>query len=117
MKIDNTTPIDELLILANNIVYSAQDDRDRDAARAELQRRSDLAAAPIHVWRFGDAPKHLRDLSTNGGDEDWLAEVAPEVAGMSSLWMTSGSAFGFCDVDEYPHPTRPGWVVRIGSHG
>lgn len=96
-------------------------DAERDALRAEVESlRAALAAAPmeapIHVWWFGDAPEHLRNLSTSGGDEDWLAEVAPEVAETARFWMYPGSAFGYCDVDEFPHPTRPGWVVRIGSH-
>lgn len=29
----------------------------------------------IRVWKFSDAPKELRALSTHGGDEDWLAVV------------------------------------------
>ena len=29
----------------------------------------------IKVWRFEDAPKKYRALSTNGGDEDWIAFV------------------------------------------
>lgn len=33
--------------------------------------------APILVYRFQDAPEELRRLSTNGGDEDWIAVVPP----------------------------------------
>lgn len=30
---------------------------------------------PILVWPFDEAPKEYQNLSTNGGDEDWLAFV------------------------------------------
>lgn len=71
---------------------------------------------PIAVWRFEQAPKDLQRLSQNGGDEDWLAEVPPHLVGDDIGWMDQGTRFGCCDVDEFPHPWRPGWVVRIGSH-
>lgn len=70
---------------------------------------------PIIVWRFYDAPKELR-FPDNGGDEDWLAEVPPALVDSYIGWMESGSEFGCCCVDEYDHPTKSGWKVRIGSH-
>lgn len=33
---------------------------------------------PIRVWKFEDAPKEYKDLSTNGGDEDWVVFVPKE---------------------------------------
>ena len=69
---------------------------------------------PILVWRFEDAPKHLQELSDNGGDEDWLAVVPPWLAGDWINWM--GTAFGCCCVNEYKHPDLDGYVVRIGCH-
>lgn len=27
---------------------------------------------PLFVFRFHDAPQQFQDLSTNGGDEDWV---------------------------------------------
>ena len=67
---------------------------------------------PIEVWRFEDAPKHLQDLSTNGGDEDWVAVVPPWLAKEDIRWMRT--AFGCCCVNEYEHPYLEGFVVRIG---
>jgi len=71
---------------------------------------------PIRVWPFHDAPQKLRNLSTNGGDEDWIAVIPPNFSGRYINWAEAGGAFGCCCVDEYDHPTRSGYKVRIGSH-
>jgi hypothetical protein len=66
----------------------------------------------IIVWYFYDAPEEYQKLSTNGGDEDWLALLPP---GMSvPFWMEAGSRFGCCCVDEFKQPD--GSTVVIGSH-
>lgn len=75
----------------------------------------------ITVWHFDDAPEHLRELSNNGGDEDWLVEVPPGIVdgGYDSVnglpyWMEgldSGHMPQIC-----PHPTKDGWSIVIGSH-
>lgn len=72
---------------------------------------------PCTVWRFHDAPQELRDLSTNGGDEDWLVEVPPiGIADEYGLpeWILSTDSME--EPKTYPHPTRPGWTVVIGAH-
>ena len=72
---------------------------------------------PIFVWWFGDAPAHLQERSTNGGDEDWLAEIPPGFGGARGVgWMWEGGNFGCCSVDEFDHPDKPGWKIAIGSH-
>lgn len=58
----------------------------------------------VRVWQFGDAPPELQALSTNGGDEDWLAVVPPGLAKAYFPWLDC-EAFGCCerieiDVDE-----------------
>lgn len=72
----------------------------------------------IKVWKFNDAPEYLRNLSNNGGDEDWLAVIPPGYKDEWIPWMESGSEFGCCCVDEYDYPslTLKGFKVRIGSH-
>lgn len=70
----------------------------------------------IRVWRFQDAPVNLRGLSSNGGDEDWLALLPKEMKNDYIPWMESGSNFGCCDVSEYDVPSMPEFFVRIGSH-
>lgn len=72
---------------------------------------------PIIIWRFYDAPQELRDLSTNGGDEDWIAVLPPAYTKEWILWMDEGTAFGRCRVDVFPHPSKEGYEVRIGCHG
>ena len=77
---------------------------------------------PILVWEFHNAPEVLQKLSDNGGDEDWLAVCPPRFTENRNRftvipdWMTYGENFGCADVSEYKHPTKPGYVVVIGSH-
>lgn len=82
----------------------------------ELRAAIDTAqtdSAKITVWRFDDAPKDFRELSTNGGDEDWIAFISDAFNGQWIGWMESGSPFGVCDVYEY---AVDGGFVRIGVH-
>ncbi len=71
---------------------------------------------PIIVYRFCDAPPQLQQLSTNGGDEDWLAVIPPHLTDAYIGWMES-QGFDTCtDYQKYPYPGKPGYMVRIGSH-
>jgi len=70
----------------------------------------------ITVWRFRDAPEELQALSNNGGDEDWLAVIPPELSEEWLGWMEEGSSFGCCTVEEHDHPEQPGFKIRIGCH-
>lgn len=75
---------------------------------------SEQAQAAL-VWRFHEAPKELRALSTNGGDEDWLVEIPKE---WEEKYFT-----GWIDTLDaglqprgHKHPSKPGWMVYIGAH-
>lgn len=68
----------------------------------------------ITVWRWDDAPPHLRSLSRHGGDEDWLAVLPSSYGGNLPSWMESGTAFGCCDVQTTDMPD--GTTVVIGAH-
>jgi len=70
----------------------------------------------IRIWEWTDAPEELKQLSTNGGDEDWVALLPPKFNGKWISWMDEGSPFGCCCVDDYQHAELPGYTVRIGSH-
>jgi len=70
----------------------------------------------IKVWKYYDAPIELRSLSTNGGDEDWIALVPIEWANDYISWLEEGSSFGCCDVSDYTHPNYSGYLIKIGSH-
>lgn len=81
---------------------------------AAQQSTVSVPSAPIQVWAFNDAPEHLRALSTNGGNEDWIA-LLPHGWGAERWlpWAETGTPFGCCSVDEYEwHGLR----VLIGSH-
>jgi hypothetical protein len=65
------------------------------------------------VWHFAGAPKEFQELSTNGGDEDWVA-VLPKDFGWAPMWLEEGGSFGCCSVDEHELPD--GRRVFIGSH-
>ena len=55
-----------------------------------------------------DAPKALQKLSTNGGDEDWLAEIPPYLIGLDNygLPLLASGLYntGHWDPEEVPHP-------------
>ena len=67
----------------------------------------------IKVWQFDDAPKEYRDLSTHGGDEDWIAFIPECMKDDYIGWTEEGHSFGCCSVSE--HKVNGG-VIRIGSH-
>lgn len=68
----------------------------------------------VRIWRFKDAPEELKQLSDNGGGEDWLALIPPKLTDEFILWLEC-PYFGN-DVSEYGHPELPGYKVKIGAH-
>jgi hypothetical protein len=68
----------------------------------------------LTVWRFEDAPKQYRDLSTNGGDEDWILLIPPGYDCEWIGWAERGGSFGVCCVDRFT--LDDGSRVWIGSH-
>ncbi|RVT91395.1 hypothetical protein EOD42_22330 [Rhodovarius crocodyli] len=76
-----------------------------------------MVAAPIQVWPFHEAPEALRELSTNGGDEDWLVLIAAGTRWVEEtpMWLEEGrGGFGVCCVLRFSQPD--GSVVLIGCH-
>jgi hypothetical protein len=67
----------------------------------------------IKVWRFEDAPENYKNLSENGGDEDWLAFVPKALENEYISLFDEGTSFGVCCVNEYK--VKDG-VVYIGAH-
>lgn len=68
----------------------------------------------IQIWKFRNAPQEYRDLSENGGDEDWVAVMTTEFWEKFDPWfLHEGTAFGSCCVDEYKYE---GKTVLIGCH-
>lgn len=67
----------------------------------------------IQVYPWDKAPEVLRDLSDNGGDEDWLAVIPPSLSANRDgySWLDH---LGCCSNDHTE--LRDGWVVVIGAH-
>ena len=71
----------------------------------------------ITIWQFDDAPAVLRALSTNGGDEDWLAIVPKSLLTYGLPSFMESSAFGGDDgVKQYEYPGLPNDIIVISSH-
>ncbi len=68
----------------------------------------------IKVWKFDEAPKKYQALSTNGGDEDWIALVPKSMSEEWIGWLEKGTSFG-CPASE-EHKLKNGDVIRIGCH-
>lgn len=68
-----------------------------------------------HVWRFADAPEWYKNLSHNGGDEDWVIAVT---ADDYELGDDLACALMVCDYDEYTYTTEYGdnVIVFITNH-
>ncbi len=70
----------------------------------------------IKIWRFHDAPADFQDMSTSGGDEDWLALVPPSYKN-EYLPFLEGDSFGCCSVDIIePKGFYKGYTIFIGTH-
>ena len=68
----------------------------------------------IRVWLWEHAPKEYQELSTHGGDEDYVAHVPAAITDAYLPWLEDGSAFGRCSVSEHHLPD--GSKVYIGAH-
>ena len=75
-----------------------------------------MTALPISLWRFDEAPEELRDLSTFGGDEDWLAELPPSFDDDTPDWLYRLAASAGGDLILHNHPSKPGWKICIVAH-
>lgn len=69
----------------------------------------------IKIYKFNDAPEELKKLSTNGGDEDWIAIIPPSLQDEYIPWFEEGNSFGCFKVEEYM--LGNGDKVLIGCHG
>lgn len=79
----------------------------------------------IRIWQFQDAPEQYRALSTNGGDEDWVAEVGPYplkdaeealLTGSRGLFaLETDTVFAVDNLEEHELSSCP-FHIFIGSH-
>lgn len=68
----------------------------------------------VMVWEFQNAPKWARQLSINGGDEDWLAICTLKFWNQRNQYIPWIDRLGVCDVDGFEVDAK--FVVFIGSH-
>jgi hypothetical protein len=76
----------------------------------------------IRLWHWADAPKEYRDLSTHGGDEDWVMHCPVALRGTGGpvgLWPVVDSdedsyVQGYGHVDRHDLPN--GDLVVIFAH-
>lgn len=80
---------------------------------SSIQRRdAKEGTQAILLWSYFQAPEQYRELSGNGGDEDWVAFVPEGVD--PPYWMADvGFSSGICEVEEHQ---VDGGTVYIGSH-
>lgn len=72
-----------------------------------------MTSEPMKLWHFRDAPREYQELSTNGGDEDWVLWVPPDVT--PPWWAEDGNTqFAPSHADEYE--LDDGSLVLIGCH-
>lgn len=69
--------------------------------------------AKVTVWAYDEAPEHLTAIH-GPDDNDWLAEVPP-YNGLPD-WMFSMGFDSMMKPNIYPHPTKEGWRIVVGSH-
>lgn len=95
---------------------SPREATDPEDARAQAQAAHDAfeASCWVHkdtphlgmsmrIWVFSDAPQRLQDLSTNGGDEDWLVYIpAAFLAKHDVPFFCEASPFAVCSLIEIP---------------
>jgi hypothetical protein len=82
-------------------------------------KRNKNVIEPIKIWRFEDAPLKYQDMSINGGDEDWVAEIPAQHYKKYGIptFMLEGSSFGYCSVDEFDYELNGDkYKIVIGSH-
>lgn len=75
-----------------------------------------MTETAITIWPFEDAPEHLRQLSTNGGDEDYLIIFPPGMTVENMPWQIERAvdALERCETSYYDAPD--GRLIAITCH-
>jgi hypothetical protein len=66
----------------------------------------------VEIWHFDTAPQELQDLSTHGGDEDYIVITRDE--NNSVYYLLEGG--GFMSIDHWVMYEHNGEQVWIGAH-
>jgi len=70
---------------------------DVQSSQMDTERRRAHQCAVV-VWPFGEAPLELRNLSLNGGDEDWLVVVP---AALNLSYIPWADTYGLHQVERW----------------
>ena len=70
--------------------------------------------SPFAVWPFHEAPKWAKNISINGGDEDWICICTLDTWNKCGQYVPWIERMGACDVDGFEVDEI--YVVFIGSH-
>lgn len=75
---------------------------------------SESTKEPIKIWRYRDAPVHLKAMSEHGGDEDYIALVPLHYRDEHLVWRIEDlGLLGCCSTDKHETPEGD---VYIGAH-
>jgi len=74
----------------------------------------DTTTAFVKLWLWKHAPQSLKELSENGGDEDYVVLIPPRLVDAWFPFFEEGTSFGCCHVQE--HILEDGSKVLIGCH-
>jgi hypothetical protein len=66
----------------------------------------------VEIWRFEDTRHDLQDLSTHGGDEDWIVILRDEDC--SVAYQLEGGRF--MNIDHWSRHEYNGDIIWIGAH-
>lgn len=70
-------------------------------------------ATAVLVWRFDDGPEVYKNMSNNGGDEDWIALIPPGFySDYMPIWVDN---LDTCH-DPQIYEIAQGYKIVIGSH-
>ena len=68
----------------------------------------------IKIWRFEDAPIKYQQLSTNGGDEDWVVEIPTGIPYPDDFYWLS--CIDTCGIPQKYFTEDKLYIIYIGSH-
>lgn len=71
----------------------------------------------MQLYQYDKAPKWMQDLSTSGGDEDWILFIPSSENLTFNMLPFDRSQFGCCDVQEH-RVSGIGieGIIYIGNH-
>jgi hypothetical protein len=98
--------LQEMLVQLGHAILNTTDTELKEKLLGENFPRQTSAT----LWAFSDAPQEYKDISTHGGDEDYVLFVP---VGFKGYIDNVVAAIGVCDTSKH---RVAGGTVYIGSH-